>query len=197
MNQRIVIIKGSPRQRGNSATLADQAAAGAREAGALVESFYLQNMNIQACDGCDACLDSGECIIPDDMQALYPKVLAADAIILASPIYWFNFTAQLKTCIDRWYALWNTQHDAFRNKRFGIILTYGDSDLYTSGAINAIYTFETMARFLHSQIAGWVYGSLSNVGDAQKHPELMEQAFQLGKQLASSVRIHETSETSK
>lgn len=104
--------------------------------------------------------------------------------MLASPIYWFTYSAQLKLCIDRWYALWNDKPASFKGKRFGIVLAYGDSDVYTSGAINAIHTFETMVRYLKSEITGWVYGSLSNVGDAQKHPELMQQAFELGKKLA-------------
>jgi multimeric flavodoxin WrbA len=184
MAQSIVILKGSPRPLGNSSVLADQAAAGAREAGAQVESFFLHDMNLRPCDGCDECRATGACVVGDDMQKLYPRLLAADGILLASPIYWFTFTAQLKTCIDRWYSLWNYNNDLFKTKLFGVILTYGDSDLYTSGAINAIHTFETMFRFIQADLAGWVYGSLSDIGDAQKHPELMEKAYRLGRKLA-------------
>lgn len=184
MNKSIVILKGSPRQRGNSAVLADQVAAGAQETGAMVESFYLHGMDIRPCDGCDSCLETGVCVVKDDMQNLYPKLLAADAIVLASPIYWFTFSAQLKTCIDRWYGLFNDKRDVFKGKPFGIVLTYGDTDLYTSGGINAIHTFETMFRFLQADVVGWVYGSLGDVGDAQKHPDLMDKAYRLGKKLA-------------
>ena len=63
------------------------------------------------------------------------------------------------------------------------MLAYGDNDLHTSGAINAIHTFETMFGFLKARIVGWVHGSLSDIGDAQKHPELMQQAYQLGENL--------------
>ena len=106
MNERrILILKGSPRKRGNSAILADQVAAGAAEAGAAVESFDLHGMDIRPCDNCDFCQGSGECVINDDMQLLYPKLLEADAIVIASPIYWFTVSAQMKLCIDRWYAL--------------------------------------------------------------------------------------------
>jgi hypothetical protein len=66
------------------------------------------------------------------------------------------------------------------------VLTYGDTDLYTSGGINAIHTLETMFRFIQADVAGWVYGSLSNVGDAQKNPELMEKAYRLGRKLANA-----------
>jgi len=184
MSKSIVILKGSPRQNGNSAVLADEVAAGAKDSGAQVESFYLHGMDIRPCDGCDVCRETGACVARDDMQTLYPKLLAADAIVLASPIYWFTFSAQLKTCIDRWYSLWNYKNDLFKAKAFGVVLTYGDTDLYTSGGINAIHTLETMFRFIGAEVAGWVYGTLSEVGDAQKHPELMEKAYRLGRKLA-------------
>jgi multimeric flavodoxin WrbA len=187
MRKQIVILKGSPRERGNSSVLANQARAGAEAAGASVETFYLHGMDIRPCDGCDFCRETGLCAIEDDMQTLYPKLLAADAVVLASLVYWFTYSAQLKTCIDRWYALWNLKHDAFKGKPIGIVLTYGDTDLYTSGGINAIHTFETMFRFLQANIVGWVYGSVMDVGDAQKHPELMEQAHQLGERLAQDT----------
>ncbi len=92
----ILILKGSPRERGNSAVLAEKAAEGALAAGAQVESIYLHGLDIRPCDACDLCLEQGECVIEDDMRPLYPKLAAADAILLASPIYWFTFSAQLK-----------------------------------------------------------------------------------------------------
>jgi multimeric flavodoxin WrbA len=179
----ILILKGSPRERGNSAILANRAAEGARAAGAQVESIYLHGLDIRPCDACDLCLEQGACVIEDDMQQIYPKLAAADAIILASPVYWFTFSAQLKLCIDRWYAFQATKWKEPSGKTFGILLTYGDSDLYTSGAINAIHTFESMCRFLNGRIAGIVHGSLDKVGDAEKHPELLEQAYRLGQSL--------------
>lgn len=184
MGKQILILKSSPRPLGNTATLAEQAANGATENGAKVESVFLPGLDIRPCDGCDFCRAGAACIIDDDMQKLYPKLLTADAIILASPIYWFTYTAQLKTFIDRWYALWNANHNVFRDKPFGVILTYGDSDLYTSGAINAIHTLETMFRFLQVHDVEWVYGTLMDIGDAQKDPEMLQKAYQMGKRLA-------------
>ena len=184
MTKNILILKGSPREKGNSASLADRAADGAHQLGAQVESIYLHGLDIRPCDACDLC-DTGECVIEDDMQPLYPKLAAADAILLASPVYWFTFSAQLKLCIDRWYGFQAHGWQEVSHKQFGFILTYGDTDLYSSGAINAIHTFETMCRFLESKIAGIVHGSLMDVGDVEKHPELLQQAYDLGKLLAS------------
>lgn len=184
MPKKILILKGSPRERGNSATLAERTAAGARAVGAEVESIYLHGLDIRPCDACDLCAEPGSgCVIEDDMQPIYPKLVEADAIVLASPIYSFTFSAQLKLCIDRWYAFQSSKWKELFGKSFGIILTYGDTDLYTSGAINAIHTYETLTRFYHGRIAGIVHGSVNDVGDVDKHPELLEQAYRLGEGL--------------
>lgn len=185
MAKRILILKGSPREHGNSSVLADQVAAGASETGAVVESIFLHEMNIRPCRGCNTCRSKLACVIKDDMQTLYPRLLKTDSVVLASPIYWFTFSAQLKTCIDRWYALWSMAKEPFKNKPFGIVLTYGDTDPYTSGCVNAIHTFEAMFRFLEAPIAGWVYGSALDIGDAQKNPGLMEAAQALGRKLGA------------
>jgi multimeric flavodoxin WrbA len=193
MNPRhILILKGSPRKRGNSATLADRVAVGASEAGAAVESFDLHGMEIRPCDGCGFCQGSGECVINDDMQTLYPRLREADAIVIASPIYWFTVSAQVKACIDRWYALEGGEgatpgEGALAGKEFGIVLTYGDSDPYSSGAINAIRMFQDIARYEKASIAGLVYGSASDPGEIASQAELMQQAHALGQRLAKGA----------
>jgi multimeric flavodoxin WrbA len=182
----ILILKGSPREKGNSSLLADQVADGARAAGAEVESFHLHSMDIRPCDACDACQGTDDdCIIEDDMQTLYPKLRSADAIVVASPIYWFTMSAQTKLCIDRWYALEGPQGNALAGKQIGIVLTYGDTDPFTSGAINAIRTFQDMFRYVKANLVGIVYGSASKAGEIQSQQELMERAYKLGQKLAS------------
>ncbi len=186
MSKNILILKGSPRERGNSSALADQLAAGAKSAGATVESIFLHGLDIRACDACSLCEAGRGCVIQDDMQDVYPKLEAADAIVLASPVYWFTFSAQIKLCIDRWYAYQSSDWQELQEKKFALILTYGDNDLYTSGGINAISTFETLCRFLNAEVAGMVYGTMSDIGDAEKQPELMERAYRLGRELGAA-----------
>jgi multimeric flavodoxin WrbA len=186
MNKNILIIKSSPRKNGNSSVLADQVALGAKEKGAQVESVQVDEMNIHPCDACDFCQETnGVCVIQDDMQTLYPKIQHADVLVLASPIYWFTISAQLKLCIDRWYAFQPIRQEVWPGKKIGIVLTYGDSDPYDSGAVNAIHTYQSMFRYLGVEIAGMVYGSASDIGDAAKQPELMEKAYHLGEKLAA------------
>ena len=183
MSRFVLILKSSPRENGNSNTLAGQVEAGAKEAGAEVESLMLHHMDIRPCDACDVCQETGVCIVKDDMQKIYPLLEKADAIVLASPIYWFTISAQAKLCIDRWYALETPQGNSLRGKQFGILLTYGDTDLYTSGGINAIHTYESMFRYIGAEMAGMVHGTANEIGDIEKQPALMESAFKLGKEL--------------
>lgn len=188
MGKHILVFKGSPRQNGNSSILADKAAEGARLAGASVEDFSLHNMDIRPCDACDTCQETGVCILMDDMQPLYEKLRKADGILIASPIYWFTINAQTKLFIDRWYALESPEGSALKGKQFGFLLTYGDSDPYSSGAINAIRTFQDMMRYLGGNIAGIVYGSATDPGEAARQSELMEHAYELGQKLGADER---------
>jgi multimeric flavodoxin WrbA len=186
MAKQVLVFKGSPRENGNSSTLADRAVEGAKTAGASVEVFSLHRMDIRPCDACDTCQETGVCVLKDDMQTLYPKLTQADAIIIASPVYWFTMNAQTKLFIDRWYGLESPSGNFLEGKQFGIILTYGDTDPYSSGAINAIRTFQDMFRYIGANIHGMVYGTAMDVGDVQKQPELMERAYKLGEKLGTS-----------
>lgn len=188
-DEKILLVMGSPRREGNSATLAKQVAAGAEATGATVESFYLHGMNIQPCTACDACREERgkDCVIDDDMETLYPKLRQADALVIASPIYWFTVSAQTKLFMDRWYALGGPgeEYAAFAGKRIGIVLTYADVDPFASGAVNALRTFQDVFNYVGAQIVGMVYGSASEAGEIRNNRDLMEKAYELGKQLGS------------
>ena len=97
-------IVGSPRQGGNTEILMEEALAATREAGARTEIVLLFDKSIAPCDGCDSCVKTGDCKIQDDMQPIFKKMEAADAIILGSPVYMGGVTAQLKALIDRTYS---------------------------------------------------------------------------------------------
>ena len=188
MAKKIIVVLGSPRKNGNSATLARQVIAGAEASGAEVESFYLHDMDIRPCRACDACQEDIDknCVMDDDMQILYPKVRAADVIVIASPIYWFTVSAQTKLFIDRCYALGGPQGYALEGKQIGIVLAYGDSDPYNSGAVNAIRTFQDAFNFVGAELAGMVYGSATDAGEIAENQKLMEAAYQLGERLGAA-----------
>ena len=188
-SKKVVIVMGSPRKNGNSTTLAQRVAKGAEAAGAEVESFYLHEMDIKPCDACDICLEdsSKDCIIDDDMQNLYPKLRQADALVIASPIYCFTVAAQTKLFLDRCYGLGGPQGNALKGKRIGIVLTYGDSDPFDSGAVNAMRTFQDIFAYIGSPIVSMVYGSASKAGEIKANRDLMEKAYKMGEQLVTEA----------
>jgi multimeric flavodoxin WrbA len=184
--KRVMIVIGSPRKKGNSSILAQRVAAGAKAGGATVETFTLQDLNIKPCTACDACRKKADidCVLDDDMTKLYPKLRSADAIVIASPIYWFTVSAQTKLFMDRWYALGGDEGYELAGKRFGIVLTYADADPFVSGAVNALRTFQDAFRFVGAEMVGMVYGSAWKAGEILRNRQVMKEAYELGKKLA-------------
>ena len=183
----VLVVMGSPRARGNSTLLALEAARGAREAGARVESFRLAKMDVGPCLGCDGCRKPGAagCVRKDDVQLLHPKIRAADALILASPVYWFTMGAHLKMFMDRLYAFGAEGYRPLKGKGVGIILTYGDADPFVSGAVNALRSFQDAFAYVGAPIKGMVYGSADKPGDVKTDAALMKAAHALGNKLGS------------
>jgi len=191
MKQRkVLVFMGSPRARGNSTILAEQAAEGAGKAGAEVEMFRLAKMNIGPCLACEGCRKKGAagCVQKDDMKPVYAKLRAADALIIAGPVYWFSISAQVKLFLDRLYAFGAEDYRPLKGKRIGVILTYGDSDPFTSGAVNALRSFQDAAAFVGAKIEGLVFGSGDKAGDVKSNAALMEDAAELGRILGESRR---------
>ena len=191
---KVLIVKGSPRKQGNSAILAEQVAAGARAMDAHVDSVYLHGMDIQPCDACDSCQAGADvgCVIGDDMQTLYPLIREADAVVYASPVYWFTVSAQMKLFMDRCYALGGAEEGVrghgLAGKRIGVVLTYGGDDPFDSGAINAIRTFQDAFDYIPAHIVGFVYGCASDPGEIRSDPAVMDKAYELGTRLALAAR---------
>jgi multimeric flavodoxin WrbA len=186
VTNKIVVILGSPRKKGNSSTLAESLIKGAEENGAEVQTFFLQGLDIKPCNACDKCMSNPGtgCVIDDDMQKIYPAVRSADAIVIASPIYWFNISAQTKLFIDRCYALVESHGHALTGKKIGLILVYGDADPFRSGAVNAIRTYQDSFRFVGAKISGLIYGSALKAGEIRNNKLLMDKAYNLGKKLS-------------
>jgi len=182
--KKVVVLLGSPRKKGNSAILASRIIKGAQEAGAEVETFYLNGMDIRPCQGCYACQkkDSKGCVQDDDMQKIYPKLVEAEAWVIASPVYWFTMSAQTKLFMDRCLALLAYGAQAFR-KKVAIAMSYGDTDPFRSGCINALRTFQDSFRYVGAKIVGMVYGSAMEAGQIESQPALLEEAEKLGERL--------------
>jgi multimeric flavodoxin WrbA len=188
--KQVLVILGSPRRKGNSATLAAQISRGAKSTGAEVETLFLHGLKISPCRGCNTCQkqDSQGCAIKDDMQETYPKLIKADAWVIASPVYWFTMSAQTKMFMDRCYALpayTGHRENPFVGKRIAIAMSYGDVDPVRSGCVNALRAFQDAYRYAGSKIVGMVYGSAMKAGEIADNEALMREAEELGKRLVS------------
>ena len=107
MAKKIVILNGSPRKKGNTSALVKAFTEGAKSAGNSVTEFFLDGMNIHGCKGCFGGHSSKEypCVQKDDMDKIYPAVKDCDIIVFATPLYYWNMSGQIRTAIDRLFAL--------------------------------------------------------------------------------------------
>ncbi len=178
--KKVLILEGSPRRRGNSAILSAEFARGAAEAGCSVEMVNVAGKKIAGCLGCDACYrNGGTCVQKDDMQEVREKMLAADVIVLASPIYFYSMTAQLKAVIDRAYAF----YQQLEGKTFYFIITCAAPD--------AAFT-ETMQAALRgftccvpgAKEGGTVLGVGAMEAGAIRSSAAMTEAYNLGLTIA-------------
>jgi multimeric flavodoxin WrbA len=186
-DNRVLILAASPRRNGNSTILALKAAEGVKAEGGEADVVSLGSLNIAPCNACDACRTKPEegCVIKDDMQPLYKKIEDAQGVIFATPVYWFNVSAQMKLFIDRTYAIHGKGYYALTGKDVGVILTYEDVDVFVSGGINALRSFQDIFAYVKANLVGSVYGSAGKAGDVRANGELMQKAYDLGKKIAN------------
>lgn len=177
MGKKVLVLSASPRKGGNSDLLCDRFMLGAKEAGNQGEKIFLGDKKINYCVGCDACKgNGGNCVQKDDMAEVLDKMLAADVIVMATPVYFYTMNAQMKTLIDRTYSMYTE----IRNKEMYFIVTAAN------GRKQAVErTLEGFRGFTSclsgAKEKGIIYGTGAwNVGDI-KGSKAMEQAYEMGK----------------
>jgi len=150
MSESIVVLSGSPRKGGNTDRLAAAFIAGAESAGKSVTLYRVADMDISGCMGCNHCRSAnGVCIQKDDMPPVLDALKKADALVLASPIYYFSVTAQLKLAIDRTFAL-NSVGTPIKKTAF--LITCGDSS--EKAAQGAVTTYNAIRSYYKWEDAG-------------------------------------------
>ncbi|MBM4354226.1 MAG: flavodoxin family protein [Deltaproteobacteria bacterium] len=191
MAQKILVVKSSPRKDSNSSFLADEVAAGARKKGAKIEEINLASLKIGPCKACDSCQKQKVeyCTFQDDMIALYPKIVEADSIVYATPIYWFTVSAQLKLFMDRCYALMAPHHEVgdaspLAGKAVVLCATYGDDDPLCSGVVNARGTFIDFCAYVGADLVDVLHATAQEPGEIRQDKELLEQARAVGQLIA-------------
>ncbi len=178
---KVLGIVCSPRKGGNTEIMMDEALAAARSCGAETELWTTAGKELKPCDACTSCLKrNGKCHIKDDMQELYPKILATDGIIFGSPSYFYSVTAQAKIVIDRLYGLYNME--MLTNKVAGVI-----SVALSSGHEGIYNQFNNFIRHCHMLPADHAKGFAGDKGDIRKDRYAMKSSEELGKQVVSLI----------
>jgi multimeric flavodoxin WrbA len=191
---KVLGIMGSPRRQSNTETLLDKALEGAREAGAEVEKVLVSKLKISPCLEIYACLKDGNCAIKDDMQSLYEKLLEADHIIFASPIFFYGITSQAKAIIDRCQALWVRKHVLSMGKedkreRRGVFISVGATQgtkLFDGAVLTVKYFFDAIGVKYSGDL---LVRGIDNKGQIREHPTALENAFRLGQELVRPDKI--------
>ena len=179
MNKKVLLISTSPRKGGNSDALADAFARGAQEAGNSVEKVPLYDKSIGFCRGCLTCQSTRRCVIHDDADVIARKMLTADVVVFATPIYYYGMSGQMKTMLDRANPLFPADY-AFRD--IYLLAAAAEEDEHTvDGAVTGLQGW--VDCFEKARLAGTVFaGGVTAVGEIQGHSAL-EMAYEMGKKV--------------
>lgn len=188
---KILAIYGSPRRRGNTSLLLNQAVAGARQAGAEVEELFLRDLKMSPCLEIYGCKKDGRCVIKDDFQQVYDQLLACQALMIASPIFFYAVSAHTKILMDRCQSLWVKKYwidkvpfGQGEIKRRGLFISVGATGgqgLFDGALLSLRYFFDVLDMAIWRTL---LYRRLDFEGDVLRHPEYLVEAYEAGRELA-------------
>lgn len=182
---------GSPRIGGNTDFLLSEILRTAHQNGALVEKVFLSKLKIAPCQACDFCKKHVNCQQNDDMQGLYRKIQNADGLILGTPAYFGQVTAQMKTFIDRLYAFYDKDFKSKIKKKKRGAFVFIWAEISKSYAKKRKPVVEFLGAILDNTLKAKtvgriVSGGIADIGDAAKNKLLVHNARQLGKKILGS-----------
>ena len=179
MSKKIVVLNGSPRPNGNTTALIREFTVGAEEAGNTVTTFLLDSMNIRGCKGCfgGGKNPDSPCEQKDDMDKIYPAYKEADIVVLASPLYYYTFSGQLKTTIDRLFAVAECDENYCNPDKVCVLLmAAAEQDAFDE----VLYYYNGLLKHLGWHKLGAVLaGGVNKIGDINGNP-VLEEARELG-----------------
>ncbi len=190
---RIVAIYGSPRRQGNTATLLKEAVRGASEAGAEVEEIVLRDLKMSPCLEIYGCKKDGRCVIQDDFHSVLDRLDRADAVMLASPVFFYTVSAHTKILMDRCQSRWvkkcwiDAPPAAPTVRRKGLFIAAGATRgrrLFDGTLLTVRYFFDVLDAELWRALC---YRQLDHQDDVLVHPEYLAEACQAGRDLAAAT----------
>ena len=190
----ILAIYGSPRRQGNTATLLKRAVSGTVDAGAEVNEISLRGLKISPCLEIYGCKKEGKCVIKDDFHQVIDRILSAQGLMLASPIFFYTVSAHTKILMDRCQSLWvkkywidKVPYGQWTPIRKGLFISVGATKgkkLFNGTLLTIKYFFDVLDMELWRSL---LYRSLDFEDDVLKHPEYLEEAYQAGKEFAKAL----------
>lgn len=176
---KVLALLGSPRKDGNTAALLDSLLKGIQDNKKnSIKKVYLNDKDISPCQECNHCQETHEpCIIKDDMQELLNEVKTSDILIFASPVFWWNISAQLKLFIDRLYSI---EHD-MKGKKAIVVVTYAGDDPNTGPEIIK-KMFAEISDFAGIELVEFL-GICSGTKNVADNPDALERAYMVGKKM--------------
>lgn len=176
---KIIVLEGSPNQRGSSNLLAGQFIRGAEEAGHTVSAVDIPRAGIHPCTGCVRCGYEGPCVQKDGMEPLREKILSSDMLVFVTPLYYYGMSAQLKAAVNRFCAF-NSSLTAKR-MRSALIAAAWNSDSWTFDVLTAHY--RTLVRYLSFRDQGMILGKGCGTPAMTAASPYMKEAYELGRSL--------------
>lgn len=186
---RVLGIAGSPRRHGNSERLLDACLAGAREAGADTDELIVVEEGIAPCRGCNACSSTGECVVHDGMREVYPRLDTADAIVVATPVYFATVPAVLKALYDRCQPYWARRYvleEPRRPRRPGALLIVGGGgDPFGTGCATTVT--RSVFAVLETDLVSEVTAEADSPSDIGRLPDVLRRAGEVGAELVAEA----------
>ena len=181
MSKKIIILNGSPRKSGNTSALTAEFAKGAEDAGNTVTEFFLDDMNIHGCKGCfgGGKKPDSPCVQKDDMDKIYPVYKEADIVVLATPLYYWTISGQLKITFDRLFAVAECDPNYRNPKKDSVLIMAAEGNGFEENE----YWYDRLKKHLGWNSLGKVLcGGVMAVGDIKGKKELTD-AYELGKSI--------------
>lgn len=176
---KIVVLTGSPHKNGTSNTLVDEFVKGAEEKGHDVTRFDTAFLKVHPCIGCDHCGMNGPCVFNDDMPNILDTILDSDMIVLATPVYYFGFSSQIKSVIDRFYSR-NGKIQSKHLKSVFIATAWNNDDVVMSGIKKHI---DILIDYLNLENIGMILAKGYGYVGAPLEEKYKKEAYELGKQI--------------
>ena len=178
-SKKVLILSASPRRKGNSQILCDKFAEGAKSAGHQVKMIRLSDKKINFCKACDACMkNEGLCIQRDDMGDILKAYQQADILVLATPVYFYGISAQMKTFIDRTYPIWQN----LGHKNVYYIISAGLGEDIINRSLGDLDGF--VEHLDDSKVKGRIYATnVMDAGLVKEQEDLLERAYEMGKSI--------------